>query len=262
MYLYGWIQIRKNRYDIAINVDQSSSSGRFSVQFSNSRFKIQGNVIEDLKKKYQDYEHHAKFPVYNLWKHLKKIEPNQKYKTMPALDLRLEASEIADGKKILNNLVGKINPTICLYTFATGKKCYPEEWWIRFYEKLRGEIPRVNIIEILPLHKAAVLSSRVATFYSTDIRQIGSVIANSALFVGADSGIMHLASSVHTPTIGLFSVTDQARYAPYHNGSIAFDTNSVDVDDCVKAISLVFNERRGYEKMCQEASIDSVELFG
>ena len=261
-YIKGWFQIRKNRYDIAINVDQSSSSGRLSVQFANSRSKVPGKVFQDLARIHTDYEHHAKFPVYNLWKHLERIEPNRKYKAMPALDLRLETSEIANGKKILRDLVGNANSTICLYTFATGKKCYPEEWWIRFYEKLRREIPRVNIIEILPLHKAAVLSSRVTPFYSTDIRQIGSVIANSALFVGADSGIMHLASSVQTPTVGLFSVTDPTRYAPYHNGSMAFDTNCVDVDDCVKAISLVFNQRRAYEKMRQVASIDSVELFG
>jgi ADP-heptose:LPS heptosyltransferase len=30
------------------------------------------------------------------------------------------------------------------------------------------------------------------TFYSKDIREIGAVIANTEIFIGADSGIMHL----------------------------------------------------------------------
>jgi ADP-heptose:LPS heptosyltransferase len=37
-------------------------------------------------------------------------------------------------------------------------------------------------------------------FYSKDIREIGAVIANTEIFIGADSGIMHLASASLTPT--------------------------------------------------------------
>ena len=180
---------------------------------------------------------------------------------MPPLDLKLNHSEVAEGKEILTSLVGNDNLTVCLYTFATGKKCYSTQWWIYFYERLKAQFPRVNFIEILPLHRAAVLSSRVASFYSTDVRQIGSVIANSALFIGADSGIMHLASSVQTPTIGLFSVTDQKRYAPYHNDSMSLDTNSVDVDGCLMAISLILNKRGSSERPPSEAIVDPLECL-
>lgn len=242
-YINGWLQIRKKRYDIAINVDHSSSSGRLSVQFSNSGSKVLGEVFQNLKRIHKDYEHHAKFPVYNFWNYLEADTSYGKYKLMPGLDLKLELLEIADGKRVLKDLVGNNNPTICLYTFATGKKCYPAEWWIRFYELLKANFPKVNIIEILPLHKASVLSGMVKTFYSTDVRQIGSVIANSSLFIGADSGIMHLASSARTPTVGLFSVTDKTRYEPYQNGSIGFNTNTGDIDECIKQISFILETR-------------------
>jgi ADP-heptose:LPS heptosyltransferase len=258
-YIKGWFQITKNRYDIAINVDQSSSSGRLSVQFANSTLKVQGEVVEDLSRVHADYEHHAKFPVYNFWRHLETTEGIQRHNGMPPLDLKLDGSEIAGGKRILQELVGNEDTTICLYTFATGKKCYSKEWWVCFYNKLRNSFPDVNIIEILPLHKAAALGSLVPSFYSTDVREIGSVIANSALFIGADSGIMHLASSVHTPTVGLFSVTNQTRYAPYHNDSMSLDTNSVDVDGCLMAISLLFRQRTVKPIKNQEASVNSVE---
>jgi ADP-heptose:LPS heptosyltransferase len=242
-YINGWLQIRKYRYDIAINVDQSSSSGKLSIRFANARKKIWGNVIEDLKIIYPDYEHHAKFPVYNFRRHLETVGLDPKNRSIPPLDIKLNTSEITEGKDIMRMLAGNYNPTVSLYTYATGKKCYSTQWWAYFYERLKTHFPQVNFIEILPLHKTSVLSSRIASFYSTDVRQIGSLIANSALFIGGDSGIMHLASSVQTPTVGLFSVTDQNRYAPYHNESMSLDTNSVNIDGCLEAISLILNRR-------------------
>jgi ADP-heptose:LPS heptosyltransferase len=234
-------------------VDQSSSSGQLSVQFADARAKISSNVIAALKVKYLDYEHHAKFPVYNFREHLETVGLYPNVKSVPSLDLKLNPFEIAKGKEILRILAGNDNPTVCLYTFATGKKCYSTQWWTCFYERLKAQFPRVNFIEILPLHKTAGLPL-LTSFYSTDVRQIGSVIANSALFIGADSGIMHLASSVHTPTVGLFSVTDQKRYAPYHNGSLSLDTNNVDIDGCIMAISSILDRRSTSERARQVAS--------
>jgi ADP-heptose:LPS heptosyltransferase len=168
---------------------------------------------------------------------------------IPALDLKLETSEIAEGKKILSRLVRNDEITICLFTFATGQKCYSEQWWVDFYDRLKLEFPHVNIIEVLPLHKRSQLSSRVITYYSRDIREIGSVLANSVLFVGADSGMMHLASSAQIPTVGLFSVTDKTRYTPYANNSIAIDTNSTNIDECIQIVASVFkNTERLYNR--------------
>ena len=59
------------------------------------------------------------------------------------------------------------------------------------------------------------------------------MIANTDLFIGADSGVMHLASSSLTPTIGLFSVTDTEKYKPYNEGSVAVKTNEVEIDELI-----------------------------
>ena len=228
-----------------------------SVRFANARTKISGKMIDALNVEYTDYEHHAKFPVYNFWKHLEDAGLDAKNRDVPSMDLKLKPSEIAEGKIILRNLAGNDSPTVCLYTFATGKKCYSAQWWTCFYEKLKAQFPQVNFIEILPLHKAAGLP-QVTSFYSTDVRQIGSLIANSVLFIGADSGIMHLASSVQTPTIGLFAVTDQKRYAPYHNESMSLNTNIVDIDGCLMAISSILDQRRDSEKA---PSVDALKVL-
>ncbi len=44
--------------------------------------------------------------------------------------------------------------------------------------------------------------------------QVAACLARSALFIGNDSGLMHLAAAAATPTIGLFGPTDATVYAP------------------------------------------------
>jgi heptosyltransferase III len=44
--------------------------------------------------------------------------------------------------------------------------------------------------------------------------QVAACLERSALFIGNDSGLMHLAAAAGTPTIGLFGPTDAATYAP------------------------------------------------
>jgi len=63
-----------------------------------------------------------------------------------------------------------------------------------------GELPDRDVINLggtLPLLEAAALFER------------------SQLFVGNDSGLMHLAAAAGAPTLGLFGPTDERRYAPF-----------------------------------------------
>ena len=69
------------------------------------------------------------------------------------------------------------------------------------------------------------------------------MIANTEVFIGADSGIMHLASAAHTPTVGLFSVTDQSLYAPYNDNSVAINTNLIDTDECIQVIHNILQHK-------------------
>ncbi len=47
-----------------------------------------------------------------------------------------------------------------------------------------------------------------------DLPQAAAVLARCSLFVGNDSGLMHLSAATGTPTIGLFGPTPAAEYAP------------------------------------------------
>lgn len=240
-YLNVWISIKRQKYDVAINVDQNSSSGRLAVQFSNAKYKFFGDSNEESQQVKNDYDHIAKYPVYNFRYYLTKLRFPKSNKIIAPLNLKLSSSEIAGGKKILNDLIHNDKRTICIFTYATGEKCLSEDWWESFYTQLKREYSNYNIIEILPVENVSQIAFKAPTFYSKDIREIGAVIANTDLFIGADSGIMHLASAVQTPTIGLFSVSNIKKYEPYDNCSIGVDVNLYTRKDYLKTINSILN---------------------
>jgi ADP-heptose:LPS heptosyltransferase len=240
-YLNVWISIKKQKYDVAINVDQNSSSGRLAVQFSNAKYKFYGDLNEESQLVKNDYDHIAKYPVYNFRYYLTKLGLAKINKIVAPIDLKLSSSEIAQGKKLINDLVHNSKKTICIFTYATGAKCLSEEWWEKFYSQLTTQYKEYNIIEILPVENVSQIAFKAPTFYSKDIREIGSVIANADLFIGADSGIMHLASAVQTPTIGLFSISNMKKYQPYDNCSVGVDINLYTKKEYIKTINSILN---------------------
>lgn len=240
-YFMGWASIKKRRYDLVINGDKNSSSGRLSTQFANAKFKVFGDVSEEIQLKHKDHKHIAKYPIYNLRSYLTKLGFQENTNPVPLLNLKLRPNEIAQGKITLEKIVDPRKKTISIFTFATGKKCYSESWWADFYERLKHEFKDYNIVEVLPVENVSQIGFKAPTFYSKDIREIGSVIANTDIFIGADSGIMHLASAALTPTVGLFSVTNENVYMPYGNKSVALNTNQTSIDEWIKTIHEILN---------------------
>jgi ADP-heptose:LPS heptosyltransferase len=238
-YFKVWVKIKKQKYDIVVNVDKASSSGRLSAQFADAKYKFFGEVDEKMQLKYTDYMHIAKYPVYEFRNFLTTLGFPENKNSVPLLDLKLSLAECAQGQKIVQELVNNDKKTICIFTYATDDKCYSETWWEECYERLKIEYREYNIIEVLPVENISQIGFKATTFYSKDIREIASVIANTKLFIGADSGIMHLASSSLTPTIGLFSRENQNKYAPYGNSSIAINTNTSDIQELINVINSV-----------------------
>lgn len=249
-YLQGWISIRKKHYDIVINADKNSSSGRLSAQFANSKYRFLGGENEITRSKYEDYEHLAKNSIYNFRDCLSMLGVKASNEPIAPLNLKLSSLEIANGLEILKKIVDVKRKTICLFTYATGNKCYSISWWLKFYKRLKTEYPDCNIIEVLPIENVSQIFFKAPIFYSRDIREIGSFIANTELFIGADSGIMHLASSAQVPTVGLFSVTSPTIYKPYGNNSVAINTSNSTIDDWINILDRIL-EVQQYKKIAK-----------
>jgi ADP-heptose:LPS heptosyltransferase len=238
-YFQGWLELRRRRYDLVLNAVWHSSSGRLSVQFSNGHFKFFGDIDQEIVAAYADHEHMGKYPVYSFRNRMARLGfPNRNGNVHPLL-LKLTSAELLEGKRTLNKLVLADRKTICVFTYATGEKMYPSSWWEPFYEKLKSDYCDYNIIEILPAENLSQIHFKAPCFHSLDIRKVGAVIANTSLFIGADSGMMHLASAVKTPTVGLFKKTDPKIYEPFNTHSVGIDTNLVDIDQCRKTIDRI-----------------------
>lgn len=243
-YMKVWVSLKRYRYDMVINLDKDSSSGRLSTQFVTATNKIFGEHIDELELKHDDYKHMAKNPVYKFRYFLEMLGFKDKGIPVPPLDIKLTDTELGGAKKTLNALVPNDKKTISIFTYATGNKCYDEDWWGDYYEKLVKAFPNYNIVEILPVENISKIGFKAPSFYSKDVREIAAVIANTAVFIGADSGIMHLASASRTPVVGLFSVTDPIKYMPYDNGSVAVDTNNCTTDDSLGILKEILNNNR------------------
>jgi ADP-heptose:LPS heptosyltransferase len=238
-YLSGWFAIRMNRYDLVINTVNHSASGRLATKFSNSKYKFFGDIDEDPQLRFPDDDHMAKYPVYSFRRNLHAMGFNTSKRKVAFLDLKLSSDEIAAGKRTADAIVHNDKKIICLFTYATGDKCYSQSWWMKFYERLKSEYGDYNIIEILPVENVSQISFLAPSFYSTNLREIGGLIANAEVFIGADSGMMHLASAAKTPTVGLFQKTNTRIYEPYNPGSVAIDTGISDCDECMRTLNRI-----------------------
>lgn len=227
LYVWTWLKIPFKKYDLALNIDPSSSSGKLATKLSRAKYKIYG--IEPNLCPQTCGTHMAQRPVNWLRQYFS--DKQNKSETIAPLNLRLTTPEIRNGKTRLLRLVENNKPTIALFTYATGNKCYSKFWWKPFYNELTKAFPEYNIVEVLPKENISQLDFMSLTYYSQDLREICSFIANTELFIGADSGMMHLAVASKTPVIGLFSVTNPEIYKPYGENNHIFNPEKHTIAD-------------------------------
>ncbi|MBV9653748.1 MAG: glycosyltransferase family 9 protein [Acetobacteraceae bacterium] len=72
-----------------------------------------------------------------------------------------------------------------------------------------GEAERAMAAPLL-----ALLPDAIDLCGTLSLPQVAACLKRSTLFVGNDSGLMHLAAASRTPTLGLFGPTSAAEYAP------------------------------------------------
>jgi ADP-heptose:LPS heptosyltransferase len=247
-------RVRATHYDLIIDPCVGSNFSRILTRFFKARYKL---GFSDLKKHRglthsvpgsMAPRHMAERPIHLLHQHI----PNGKHKSlhpMP-LDIRLTDIERAQGKSLTREILSESHrsgpgPVIGIFANATGSKCYPKEWWKDFIASFKEAIPNCVIIEIVPMHGRSMLDSEWPSYYSTGIRRMSAVMASTDLMISADCGVMHLAAASGTPTIGLFSVTDAAVYAPYGPGNHPLLTQGLSAQESARSVVETYSKRLG-----------------
>lgn len=95
--------------------------------------------------------------------------------------------------------MGRRHPELCVISFGSGAERYSAERARRVAEN----VPWIEGVG------------------EWSIRQTLAMLSRCDLFVSGDTGLMHMAAAVGTPTVSIFGPTSAVRRAPVHNGGIA-----------------------------------------
>jgi lipopolysaccharide heptosyltransferase I len=128
-----------------------------------------------------------------------------------------------------------VNPGATWFT-----KRWPPEL---FGEVAKGLIERHGLSVVIPWagadeHKAGQIIARIGgpralVAPDTDLRQLAALTMQSVLFVGNDTGPLHLAVALNVPSVAIFGATDPLRNGPY--GSMnRMQTGGVECHPCWK----------------------------
>ncbi|MEO7052459.1 MAG: glycosyltransferase family 9 protein [Rhodanobacter sp.] len=224
--------LRRSRYDLAIDACNGSQSGRITLALAQARYKLgfpdpalsRGSAWHALACP----EHLAHRSVFLL----REAYAGRTRAGYPKLNLEVESSEKRAASLVLASVCGgtrkQRGPTVAIFPNATGAKCYCEDWWKQFVDTFQSLCPQVRLVDMLAAHGRSQLGSQLTPYYSRNLRQMAAMIACMDGFISADCGVLHLAAASGTPTLGLFSVTDPSKYAPYGGANAAIDTRTMD----------------------------------
>ena len=86
-----------------------------------------------------------------------------------------------------------------------------------------GPLPGARVAVLAAAHEraqaeplfAAIPERRVIDLIGVDLLTAAAALRHTAMFVGNDTGLMHIAAASGTPTLGLFGPSPLAQYAPW-----------------------------------------------
>jgi ADP-heptose:LPS heptosyltransferase len=160
--------------------------------------------------------------------------------TSPADDLRIAA------------LLGD-QPVIALAPTANWlPKIWPPERFAAFFRRMAGPGTRAVVLggpgeaeRAMAAPLLAALPDAIDLVGRLSLPEAASCLRRATLFIGNDSGLMHLAAAAGAPTIGLFGPTDAATYGPVGRCAVAVVADSmaaIGVDDAVAAARALLDQ--------------------
>ncbi len=109
-------------------------------------------------------------------------------------------------------------------------KQWPTEKFCELIKLFVAENPTIQIAVFAAPHEREIIESVIETIPTSqridlvkeeiDLPLVAACIERCQLFIGNDSGLMHIAAAVKTPTIGLFGPSDDKVYGPWGENNI------------------------------------------
>jgi heptosyltransferase III len=218
------LAMRRTRYDLAVDPNPKSASGRFLLRWVDAQRKLgyrwhrwlRDRCLTHRAERPRVVEHFSLEPGRLLREAQPPLWPPGQVQAS-GLDVVPSSAERDKGRRIVLTALAADNgagPIIGLYALATAAKNYAPEWWARVAAHLRSEIPQARLVEILAHDGIARVPTPLPGIHSTELRELGGILASLNLFVTGDCGVMHLAAASGVPVAAAFKATDARRYGP------------------------------------------------
>ncbi len=240
-------RLRGNRYDLSIDPNGKSASGRLALALVSSRwrlgFRVEGSwsPITHGVTLPQQTLHEAQRPLLLL----QALQGGKQAKQMIAtatLHLALRDEEKCKGAQTLQSLLA-VKPTqdnetlvLGLFRHARRDKRIADEWWLSWIQEFHKIAPQVCMLEVLSPDVTKPLLGDAATLQIADLRLLAAVLSQLDIFVCADTGPMHLASAAGVPTIALFNATTPALYGPVGADDLVLQQNQLSAKELAEAV--------------------------
>lgn len=122
-----------------------------------------------------------------------------------------------------DDLIVALNPSTSWVT-----KCWPPDHFSSLADllitKLKAKVILLGAASDQPLVHKIMQNSQgdiINLAGKTNLKELAAVVQKINLFIGGDTGPLHIAAAVGTPTISLFGPTDPGIYAPAGSGHTA-----------------------------------------
>lgn len=149
------------------------------------------------------------------------------FQNIPEPAIQVTEAEIQTAK---NSLAQKINPKKKTIIFHLGAGQPAKQWPLASWDQLLAQLTSFNLV-VVGTKKDADLLAKLKTqgiinFLGTDLRQTFALIKIADLFIGHDTGPAHMAASVETPVVSIFSYANYPEvWAPARSQVLTFEVN-------------------------------------
>jgi heptosyltransferase III len=231
-YCGALLRLRAQRYDLAIDPVPESTSGRIALSLCRARYRLgfatgsQWAPLTHAVPEPTGPMHQAVQPLvllcraFNTPCDLSGVQ----------LSLCLRQQEIDAGRLAVATAISPLaGPTdtgsraFGFFAHATASKTIERSWWLAFWKAFLELEPDAVPLEFLPTPRTTPTDSRFPTLHFSSTRALTAAMAATRVFISADTGPMHLASSTSVPTVALFQASNPALYGPLKPSDVAID---------------------------------------
>lgn len=221
-------ELRSRHYDVAFNL-HGGTTATILTRASGARHRVGYRSY-----RYSRLHNHVAPPANELWGKLSTHSVEQQlallgWAGVPVSDrpptrltVTAEASMNID-RKLRAEGIDEATPFALIHPAAAFEtKQWAAENFARVAEELAAR--SLGIVAVAAPSEAQTIkalrensSARIADFTSLSLPEVTALAARSRLFVGNDSGIAHIASAVHTPSVVIFGSSNIQHWHPWSN---------------------------------------------